>query len=360
MKKLLQLIVLGFFSLSTFGQDIHFSQYRETPLFINPANVGFFDGYQRAILNYRSQWTSAGSPFKTMAASVDGELGLKRNKNTYIGLGGTFFQDVAGAANWKQFQGTLYSSAVVKVAKKAHLALGLGAGYSQNSADFSSLTFGNQYNGTEFSTELPSFENFQFRKYGYLDLSSGMIFEFKNTTINFDRNDLFDVRVGVAAYHLNQPKLQFSSSSDQRLERRISTFLEGRYDLKGTNISFLPSIIYMKQGEFSQVNTGLLARFRFLNQTKITGVRHESALLIGAYTRIGDAVIPQVMVEMFGFNVGISYDYNISSYKTATRGSGGFEISLKWTNLRDGIFKQGREFGRGKGAASSPSATPAD
>ena len=359
MKKIIfffSLVLTTFFGIA---QDIHFSQFSETPLLINPANVGFFDGYQRAILNYRSQWTSAGSPFKTMAASVDGEIGLKRNRTTYIGIGGTIYQDVAGAANWKQFEGTLYSSAVVKVAKKSHVSLGLGAGYAQNSANFSSLTFGNQYNGQEFSTELPSFENFQFRKYSYLDLSTGMVFEYKNTTVNFDRNDLFDLRVGLAAYHLNQPKLQFATSSDQKLDRRLTAFVEGRYDLKGTNISFLPSLIFMQQGKFSQINTGLLTRLRFLNQTKITGVRHETALLIGAYTRIGDAIIPQVFLEMFGFNIGLSYDYNISSYKTATNGTGGFEISLKWTNLRDGLFKQGREFGKGKGGASS-APTPAD
>ncbi|MFL5753355.1 MAG: hypothetical protein ACJ76F_08110, partial [Bacteroidia bacterium] len=71
--------------------------------------------------------------------------------------------------------------------------------------------------------------------------------------------------------------------------------------------------------------------------------------------RVGDALIPKLMVEMYGFNVGFSYDYNISSYKAASKGVGGFEVSIRWVSLRDGLFKQNREFGSGKsGASSSP------
>jgi hypothetical protein len=61
------------------------------------------------------------------------------------------------------------------------------------------------------------------------------------------------------------------------------------------------------------------------------------------------------MVEMYSFSLGFAYDYNISSYKAASKGVGGFEISLRWISLRDGLFKRGREMGTGKtGASTSP------
>jgi hypothetical protein len=87
-----------------------------------------------------------------------------------------------------------------------------------------------------------------------------------------------------------------------------------------------------------------MLRLRFNDQTKITGLVHETAIDIGLNFRSKDAVIPCIMFEMKGFLFGLSYDYNFSPFRDASKGSGGLEISLKWTNLRDGIFKQGREF----------------
>src|ERR1041385_2662566 len=41
-----------------FAQDIHFSQFNENPMHINPAYTGMFDGLFRVTMNYRSQWAS--------------------------------------------------------------------------------------------------------------------------------------------------------------------------------------------------------------------------------------------------------------------------------------------------------------
>jgi hypothetical protein len=40
------------------AQDVHFSQIQESPLWLNPANAGFMNGYLRAIANYRNQWAA--------------------------------------------------------------------------------------------------------------------------------------------------------------------------------------------------------------------------------------------------------------------------------------------------------------
>ena len=74
MKKIKYLILSALF-LQVAGskaQDIHFSQLYETPLYLSPANTGFFNGYVRAIANYRNQWASMNNAFQTMAFSLDG------------------------------------------------------------------------------------------------------------------------------------------------------------------------------------------------------------------------------------------------------------------------------------------------
>ncbi len=338
------------FLFSTTGllaQDIHFSQLTETPLLLNPANTGFFDGYHRAYLNYRSQWSSAGSPFKTVSASFDSEIGMKKTKTAYLGVGGYIFQDKAGAANWSTFNADLFVNGIVKVGDKSHLALGLGGGYGQNSANFNSLSFGNQYDGQQFNSSLPTQESIVFKNYNYFDLASGVCFDYGQKNASFDHNNLLGFRLGLAAYHLNKPRLKYGGKK-QYLEPKLVGTLNVRIDLKDSKLSVLPNVVYMMQAGASEFNFGTLLRIRFNDQTKITGYIHETSMYIGVNYRLNDAVVPQLMFEMAGFNVGFSYDYTVSDYSTASKGVGGFEISLRWISLRDGLFKQKREFGSSK------------
>ncbi|HEY1038957.1 MAG TPA: PorP/SprF family type IX secretion system membrane protein [Bacteroidia bacterium] len=346
MKKIIFAVVLNCFAVALFAQDIHFSQLSQSPLLINPANTGLFDGYHRAIINYRSQWASAGSPYKTMAASFDSEIGMKKKKSAYLGIGGFIFQDKAGAASWKQFKADIFLNGILKVGKESHLALAVGGGYGQNSANFSALTFGNQYDGKEFSQELANNESIVFRNFNYADLSSGIVYEFDKTNVNFDHNNSFKLKVGFAGYHLNQPKYVYGGAEGQKLNARYVGSLGGQYDFKGTRLSLISNNYYMMQGKYHQLNVGAMMRMRFNDGTKITGIVHETSLYLGCSMRVGDAVIPTLMYEMYGFMLGLSYDYNISPYKPSTNGNGGFEVSLRWVNLRDGLHKQGREFGK--------------
>ena len=47
---------------------------------------------------------------------------------------------------------------------------------------------------------------------------------------------------------------------------------------------------YMMQGEFRQLNIGAMLRLRFNDQTKLTGLVHETALDIGVNFRGKDAM----------------------------------------------------------------------
>ncbi|MFI5151315.1 MAG: type IX secretion system membrane protein PorP/SprF, partial [Bacteroidia bacterium] len=48
------------------AQDTHFSQFYMSPLTQNPAMAGAVYDMQ-ALINYRNQWSSIATPFKTMA-----------------------------------------------------------------------------------------------------------------------------------------------------------------------------------------------------------------------------------------------------------------------------------------------------
>ena len=91
------LTVTGCYS---YAQGLHFSQYFNSPLLINPANTGFNPDYDfRVGGNYRDQWANVGNPYKTMSAWGDVKLFTNRFENGWVGLGGALYKDVSGSGS---------------------------------------------------------------------------------------------------------------------------------------------------------------------------------------------------------------------------------------------------------------------
>ena len=68
--KVLYILSVGFLVclFDANAQDLHFSQYFNAPILVNPANTGFNpDNDYRIGGNYRNQWSAVGSPYKTMS-----------------------------------------------------------------------------------------------------------------------------------------------------------------------------------------------------------------------------------------------------------------------------------------------------
>src|SRR5579871_2190773 len=82
---------------SATAQDIHFSQFFETPLLRNPSLAGIFSGDMRLQTVYRNQWQSVTVPYQT--TSINGEFKLPIGKGyDYITVGGEILYDKAGTA----------------------------------------------------------------------------------------------------------------------------------------------------------------------------------------------------------------------------------------------------------------------
>ena len=63
------------------AQDIHFSMFYASPITLNPALTGVFDGTYRVAAIYRNQWQSVSTPYNTFAASFDIKLLQDKLKN---------------------------------------------------------------------------------------------------------------------------------------------------------------------------------------------------------------------------------------------------------------------------------------
>lgn len=339
MKRIFFLSVFSALSCFISAQDVHFSQYNETPQLLNPAATGVYSGYIRGIVNYKNQWKAMGNAFNTVAASVDMPLFDKKEKKAYIGAGLNFFSDKAGDSKFGLTQVNLCLAAILPVSKQSKFSLGLSFGGAQHKADLSSLQWGSQYEGTGFNTALNSYETMPSGSFTYFDLGAGLYYEYSNGKVKFERNEKRKLDFGVAYFHINQPTQKYFSVTE-KLYGKLVANVTGHFDVNGSKISFLPSAIYFMQGKSTEITAGCSIRYRIKNDTKITGLMSESAISIGFYYRYKDAIIPEVSFTTGDFSVGISYDLNVSSYKKTTKYNGGAEISLKYNILKGALFKQ--------------------
>ncbi len=306
-----------------YAQDIHFSQFYQVPQLINPSLAGVFNGDFRAIVNFRDQWSNV-APYKTYSLGVDGGLFKKKLKDKYIGAGLFIYQDVAGDSRLSTTQVNLSLSSIITINKSHNIAAGLQGGFAQRKLDEADLRWGAQYDGDGYA-------------HAFGDLSMGVSWSYGKGSTNISSNDHLGANAGIAVYHLNTPKQGLDL---EKLHREFIAHAGLNIGLKGSSLAFLPALLYLQQGPLNEISAGGMIRHTIKEESKYTGLMKETAVLLGAYYRVGDAFIPSFMFEMASFAVGISYDVNMSSLKEATNGAGGFEISFKY--ITPNPFKYGK------------------
>ncbi len=306
-------ILLVFMSLQLMvqAQDFHFTQFYNTPFEMNPARTGIFDGDHRAIGIYRNQWNSVSIPYRSYAVAYD------TRANSRLGGGLSLLNDDAGDGTLRTLKADLALSYIFNLADDSvnFISLGVRNGITQNSVDFSQFTFDNQFDGDGFIPGSPTGESFGASKFSYYDLSAGI-----NWLHRFDQDGPY-VQGGLALFHINQPGRTFYSA-DEKLNTRFVTQINGRWPVS-ERTSLLPTIMYMKQGPFSEINGGSLVRYRWTETALV-----DNGLYLGAFLRAGDAVNIATGFDYKNFTTGLSYDINISGLETASNNKGGFELSV--------------------------------
>lgn len=338
MKKIIAFSALTM-ALGAQAQDVHFSQVYNNPLHVNPANVGGFTGYERIILNYRNQWSSADSPFNTMGFSFDMPMFQRDGKKAHLGLGLSVYNDRAGDSKFGTTYPALSIGGIVPLNKDSKLTTAVQLGYLMKSANLSSLTWGSQFDGKEVDPTMPTGERTSSVSDGAFDVGAGIRYELDVKREAFSGFTFTKFDIGFAAYHVTQPQMSFLSGGNITYMKYVGHF-SGRFDLDKVNIGILPYAAVFFQGPYKEINGGMMVRWKLSEGTKITGFLTETALYMGAHYRADDAIVPQVMFEYGSWGIGVSYDLTTSNFKQINNMNGGFEISLKWHDLKGAIFKK--------------------
>lgn len=326
------------------AQDIHFSQTAQTPLLINPAAAGVFDGWQRAIINQRSQWLGATTQF--MTTNVAGDMTLfkkERGNRSYLGVGGMFNTDVGGDGRFGTQTGSLTISGILPIKKGSSLSAGIQGGFGSRKGDISKLSFESQWNSVQYAFDptINSGEITSLNNCSYLDAGAGIYYVLDAGKSAFFRDQEFKFQLGAAMYHINQPLLKFTNGSDDHLHRKYVFHSGIVYDIEGSKFSIDGNIVQFIQGGHYETILGTMLRYRLVDGTKLTGFSQKAFFGFGLYMRVKDAVIPSVLIDYKGFKFGMSYDVTISKLRRAY-GGGSLEFSISYSNLFKGVHRDTR------------------
>jgi type IX secretion system PorP/SprF family membrane protein len=329
--------IMIIFSELISAQDVHFSQYMQTPLLINPALTGMMDGNHRILLNYRSQWTAVGAPYKTIGFSYDTRILQNRsNSGSYMGLGLLVFKDKAGDSRLTQTQVCASVSGVLKVNENNTLSLGIQGGYAQRAIILDNLKWGNQYDGNQYDPNLPSNEVSGFNNYAFADASAGAVWQYRKDEHSFASGTSFSkMEAGISVYHLTTPAQKYYDAQEV-LYRKFVLHASMEMDIKDSRVALVPSVIYMQQGVLKELMFGSMVKYKMQQRTaRYTGIGKDASVYFGLQVRMKDAIIPMIMYEMDNYAIGISYDFNSSGLNKVSSGRGGYELMLRFILGRD-------------------------
>ena len=314
-KALLSLLLIVTVTLVK-AQDPHFSQFFASPLTLNPAFTGKFDGSWRLAANHRDQWPSIPKAYVTTSASLDfGILKEKLPQGDVFGIGISGLSDQSADAALKLNYGSLSLSYHKALDEDGYNTIGAGfqATYSSAILDRSKLTFEDQLTQNGFTD--PTEETFSNgTSQSYFDLNAGLLYSGSSNGTN-------NYYLGFSMYHINKPNLSFIDKS-WALASRMTVHAGGSFPLSD-NLTINTSAIYQMQNKASEIVLGG-ALSALVNGDEA----NPTAVYFGSWMRVNDAIIPYVGLEINGFRIGASYDINTSGLKAATASRGGSEFSL--------------------------------
>lgn len=332
---LIPAILITGFSISpyqTMAQDAQFSQYYNSPLTMNPSLTGAFNGENRLLVNYRSQWSSISTPYKTFAFSYDMGLRKKKGRTGFLGAGISFLSDRSGTSQLGLNQVNLSLAYHAHISDYNTVSAGIMGGFAQRSIDFSKLSWNSQYDGNNYDPNLPTDETGYSQNKSYGDFGAGLQWTYTKGEMYATANNQLNINLGVAAFHVNQPNIAFFSTEKDQLPIKIVLHGNSQIGFSNSKFSIVPSFLYVQQGAQKDIIAGGLLRIRLQEESKYTGFIKGAALSFGSLYRVGDAFIPDLQLEFSNYAMGISYDVNTSGLKYASSGRGGLEISLRWIN----------------------------
>lgn len=309
-------ILCCIYSIVTFSQDIHFSQFYMNPIYLNPALTGDFDGHLRFTGNQRSQWRSVSRPYNTIALSAESreEFILPSMYHSV-----NFFHDAAGDGNYRTIEFSAATSYRIYLDNdSAHsITPALQLGVNHRNIDFSQLNFDNQFNGMYFDPTLSTGESFGSARRTGLNLNLGIAYAWRPEYRK-------EIVAGIGWFNIPQMKQSLYGDDLIKRDRRLVFHANGTYELN-FEWDIQPGFFMQFQGDYKEIVFGSNARY-IMKDKKGEFI----APYGGLWFRNRDAAFMVVGLYYNNWIAGISYDFNVSKLVPASNVRGGLEFAVQY------------------------------
>ena len=299
------------------AQDPNFSQFFASPLTLNPALTGKFDGVYRVAGNYRNQWPTINNAFTTMTTSVD--FGILKNRIPEIdqfGMGIMAFSDKSGNGVLQNNFAALSLAYHKGLDENGYHQIGAGfqGTYVNKRLDVTKVVFEDQLTPLGFTGVTGEiFANNQVNVQ-YVDVNAGVFY-------NGSTNGYNNFYLGASMYHINRPKESFQGG-EFLLSPRTTIQAGGKIPVGPYNFIHFAANHSMQAKAHNTMVGGAFALSLNADEANPTNI------YFGSWYRFDDAIIPYIGLEFGEFHIGASYDVNTSALKPASNVRGGGEISL--------------------------------
>jgi len=300
------------------AQDFHFTQFDMSPMTLNPALTGAYEGTFRIGGIYRDQWASViENPFKTQSIYLDAPL-FRVGSKGWIGAGVSVLSDKVGVYDYSN---TLAGASLAYhfATEKMTISAGVQGNNVQRRVDLTKLTFednwlfqDNSFNG--ISADATSLND----NASFIDINAGV-------NVGTKINEKVRLNVGVAMSHLTSPEDGFQGG--QKLPNRLSVHAKADIDLN-EKLVFTPNLLFQTMGGAQEFNAIAMIGYK---------VTPDFMISYGQGWRVGDATNAIVQLQYGSIKAGVSYDINISDLNNLSNYQGGLEIAVSYIAR---IFKE--------------------
>jgi type IX secretion system PorP/SprF family membrane protein len=318
MKKLISTLIVCVALVSdATAQDPNFSQFFASPLTMNPAMTGKFDGVYRIAGNYRNQWPSINNAYTT--ATVSADFGIMKNRISDLdqfGIGFMGFTDRAGNGVLTNNYAAISLAYHKGLDENGYHQLGAGfqGTYMNKSLNLNKVYFQDQL--TPFGFTGVTSESFSSQQVNlhYFDMNAGVFY-------NGSTNGYNNFYLGASMYHINRPKESFQKGNFL-LSARTTLQAGGKIPVGSYNAIHFAANHSMQ----AKANNTMIGGAYAMNLNNDEA--NPTNFYFGSWYRFRDAVIPYVGLEFGEWHFGASYDVNTSTLKPASNSRGGVEVSL--------------------------------
>ena len=332
-KSMAIMLLVSAFCNTLHGQDLHFTQAFEHPMFLNPSLTSCGKCSHLAGLFYRNQWTNLNMPVKSYSAFYEAKIQPKFMIRDHFAVGGYIFSEASGDGPLKT-NGFIMNAALKKYLgwgrDTLFVSLGFGVGAGQRSINFDNLKFSSQWNGLNINPVLPSDLSNYNNQANFLDINGGMSIYYSpyKNSYSFD--------AGISLSHINQPDISFAKANDK------SDLLPSKINIHARlNKYFSETVKVMAGGLFSTqgAHDEFLLGFNLTHcltpdKTSMlkldSGVESSVGLVYGIWLRLGPVrdISPTIGLNAFGLSMLMSYDIPFFNSEHVTNYNGSFEISI--------------------------------